>query len=304
MTKGVLLEPGTGLTEELVIARGRRFRAVRASSGEPLVVFESGLGTGASAWAAVQREVAKRTATLALDRAGIGGSQPAKDGRRFTDINSDLEAVLDAVGYGGPLILVGQSWGGPIMRAFSHHTRRPLAGVVLVDGTKATVMTSKEGNGLRVYFGLLGKLSRVGLHRKLRGRLIDNITSGMSDEDGARVIRDMMSARAARAGAAESAGLAAEADELGALEDRGFPDGVPVTLLAAAQAEAGTEEMRARFVASQRAEGEALGQRIVVVPDSRHDIHMHKSQLVVDEILRLVESYQRKVADDSSKETA
>jgi pimeloyl-ACP methyl ester carboxylesterase len=217
----VKLDPGSGLTERFVTARGRRMRTVQAGSGTPLVVFESGLAAAASVWSDVQRRVSAHTATLSYDRAGIGGSKRARDGRRFADLNADLEAVLDALGHDGPVLLVGQSWGGPIIRAFSHFTTRPVAGLVIVDGTRSQVLTSKEGKALRVYFGLLGKLSRLGLHRRFRAKLLVGITGGLSDEDGARVLRDMLRGNAARAGAAECKGLAEEADELGALEALG-----------------------------------------------------------------------------------
>lgn len=286
------LDPGNGLTERLVTANGRRMRTVLAGSGEPLVVFESGLAAAASVWADVQRRVSTRTATLSYDRAGIGGSKPAKDGRRFVDLNADLEAALDAVGNDGPLILVGQSWGGPVIRAFSHSTGRRVAGVVLVDGTMSHVLTSTEGEALRLYFAGLGKLSWLGLHRQLRARLLVGITAGLAADDSARVLRDMLRGNASRAGAAECKGLAAEADELGWLEARGFPPGVPVTFLGAARAEPGTESLRERFLAAQQAEAETLGQRFVLVAGSRHDIHMQEPQVVADEVLTLVERYR------------
>lgn len=285
----VKLDPGKGLTERFVTANRRRMRTVQAGSGAPLVVFESGLAAGASVRADVQRRVSAHTATLSYDRAGIGGSKPAKDGRRFVDLNADLEAVLDAVGHDGPVLLVGQSWGGPIIRAFSHFTSRPVAGLVVVDGTRSQVLTATEGKALRVYFALLGKLSWLGLHRRFRAKVLVGITAGLSADDSARVLRDMLRGNASRAGAAECRGLAGEADELGALEARGFPPGVPVTFLGAAQADPGTEAMRERFLAAQQAEAEALGQRFVAVAGSRHDIHMHEPQVVADEIVALVE---------------
>jgi pimeloyl-ACP methyl ester carboxylesterase len=267
-------------------------RTVQAGSGEPLVVFESGLAAGASLWAAVQRQVAVHTATLSYDRAGLGGSTRARDGRRFADINADLEAVLEAVGHDGPVLLVGQSWGGPIIRAFAQSTSRPVAGLVLVDGTKSNLMTSLQAKGLRVYFGLLAKLSWLRLHRRLRGKLLAGITAGLAPDDSARVIRDMLSGKAARSGAAEARGLEAEIGLLDALEARGFPAGTPVTFMGATVAEPGTEEMRQRFVAAQQAEAETLGHRFVRVDTSRHDIHMQEPGLVADEIVALVERWR------------
>lgn len=280
---------GEGLTEQHVNARGRRFRTIRAGSGTPLVVFESGLGTTSSAWSYVQRKVAEKTATLSLDRAGLGGSSPAKDGRLLVDINADLEAILDELGVDGPLILVGQSWGGPIMRSFSHVTKRPVAGVVLVDGTKSLALGVKEGQALALVFKLMAWMSYVGLHGILRNRMINDPVTGLSKVDGDRIIHDQRSAQGCRGGAGEAAGLAVEVDGgLAALEARNFPAGASVTLMSAAVIDPGNEEMRPRFVESQRAEAEEHGYRYVCVEDSRHDIHWHKPDLVVEEILRLL----------------
>jgi pimeloyl-ACP methyl ester carboxylesterase len=268
----------------------------------PLVVFESGLAAAASVWADVQRRVSVHTATLSYDRAGIGGSKRARDGRLFHDLNADLEAVLDAAGHDGPVLLVGQSWGGPVIRAFAHFTRRRVAGLVIVDGTKSQVLTSKEGKALRIYFAALGLLSRLGLHRRFRAKLLQGVTAGLSAEDSVRVLGDMLRGNASRAGAAECRGLEVEADRLGALEARGFPPGVPVTFLAAAQAEAGTEAMRERFVTAQRAEAEALRHRFVLVSDSRHDIHMQEPQVVADEVVALVELWRDKTASTGERQ--
>lgn len=277
------------LTDVVVTARGRRFRTVRAGEGSPLVVFESGLGTSAAAWSYVQRKIAEKTATLSLDRAGIGGSDPAKDSRLLVDINADLEAILDELGESGPLILVGQSWGGPIMRSFSHFTKRPIAGIVLVDGTKSPALGVKEGQGLKAFFGIMALLSRVGLHGPMRKKMINDPVSGLPKEDGDRILKSMMAGKTIRGSAAEAAGLAIEVDGgLAALEARNFPAGVPVTLMAAAVIDKGNEEIRPRFVESQRAEAKEHGYRYVLVEDSRHDIHWHKPDLVVDEIQRLL----------------
>jgi len=283
------VNPGRGLTEKLVQARGGRFRTVQAGSGEPLVVFESGLGAGASLWAEVQRQVAAHTATLAYDRAGHALSRPAKDARLFADLNADLEALLDAVGHEGPVILVGQSWGGPIIRAFAHHTRRPVAGLVIVDGTNSTAMTEEQAKGLSVFFTILGKASWLQLHRRWRGRLLKGITAGLAEDDSKRVLRDMNSGRSVRAGAAEAKGLAIELPRMADVEERGFPEGASVTFMSATVAEPGTEEMRARFVARQAAEAERFGARLVVVDTSRHDIHMQEPARVAEEILRIVQ---------------
>ncbi|WP_420096149.1 alpha/beta fold hydrolase, partial [Brevibacterium sediminis] len=67
------LDPGSGLDEEFVsIDGGRRIRVVRAGTGDgPLVVFEAGMGSAASQWNHIQRELSSRYRTIAYDRAGV-----------------------------------------------------------------------------------------------------------------------------------------------------------------------------------------------------------------------------------------
>lgn len=288
-------DPGRDLTERFVKADGRRFRTIQAGSGVPLVVFESGLGSCGSMWAEVQRQVAVHTATMAYDRAGLLGSDKAKDCRLLIDLNRDLEAILDALGHEGPILLVGQSWGGPTVRSMAHFTRRPLAGVVLVDGTNSHVMPKEIGKTLAAAFGLFGKLSWLGLHRKLRASMTDaGVTAGLAKDDSDRVHKDVMRARTTRASAAEAAGLLAEteADGLATLEAKGFPEGVPVVFLTAGlSAPKQPQEMVDGFIATQTAEAERLGARQILVSTSRHDIHMQEPALVADEIIALVKAF-------------
>jgi hypothetical protein len=57
-----LLDPGPGLTEELIqLLDDPLVRTVVAGPGEPLVVFEAGIGVGASVWVTVQPLVAAKS---------------------------------------------------------------------------------------------------------------------------------------------------------------------------------------------------------------------------------------------------
>jgi pimeloyl-ACP methyl ester carboxylesterase len=282
------IDPGRGLTEEYVSARGRSFRTVRAGAGPLTVVFESGLAAAASVWVDVQRRVAAHTATLSYDRAGIGGSDPATDGRLLTDIAADLEAVLDAADVTGPILIVGHSWGGPIVRTFVTSTTRQLAGIVLVEGTLSNVIDAEGGRGLLAYFRLAKGLSRVRLHRPLRHLLLKNTAFGLSDADAALVRRDMYAARAMRAGEQESRGLVVEVGRLPDLEAQGFPDAVPVLMIWGTVVEPKATELRPKFNAAAQAEAEAVGGRLVSAEGCRHDVHQQRPDLVADEIIALV----------------
>ena len=70
----------------------------------------------------------------AYDRAGHGQSDPAPDKpRQLEDVTGDLHALLEAAGIEGPLVLVGNSFGGFIMSFYANRYAEDVAGVVLLD---------------------------------------------------------------------------------------------------------------------------------------------------------------------------
>ncbi len=100
--------------------------------GNPTVILESGLGTGAAGWGFVPERVATRTRVCTWDRPGIGNSEPM--GRHTAaDLAAHLRATLAAAGETGPFVVVGHSLGGVYARVFAAAYRDEIAGVALVD---------------------------------------------------------------------------------------------------------------------------------------------------------------------------
>lgn len=122
--------------------RGRHVRVGHltlniACEGEatPTVILESGLSTPSLEWIKVQPEVAKFTHVCSYDRAGYGWSDPGPEPRTASQISTELKALVDAAREKGPFILVGHSFGGFIVRVFTHLYPADVAGVVLVDAS-------------------------------------------------------------------------------------------------------------------------------------------------------------------------
>ncbi len=104
-------------------------------SGGPLVVLEGGLGSTLSDWSAVQAAVAEFSAVFSYDRAGLGRSAPAPTPRTCHEMVQDLRAVLDAIGRIGPVVVVGHSMGGLLVRSFAARYPSDVVGMVLVDAS-------------------------------------------------------------------------------------------------------------------------------------------------------------------------
>jgi pimeloyl-ACP methyl ester carboxylesterase len=112
---------------------GRRLALVRAGVGAPAVVLETGLGAESEEWEAVLKDVKQFTHVCRYDRANRGRSDPALKPRSAQDFVADLDSLLVAAAIPRPLVLVGHSLGGLIVRLYAHHYPRDVAGLVLVD---------------------------------------------------------------------------------------------------------------------------------------------------------------------------
>lgn len=104
-----------------------------AGAGEPLVVFDSGLGECSLAWACVTPSVARFARTCVYDRAGFAWSDAAPLPRTAGGAADELHRALIHACERPPYLLVGHSYGGLVARIFAARHRDMVAGLVLVD---------------------------------------------------------------------------------------------------------------------------------------------------------------------------
>jgi pimeloyl-ACP methyl ester carboxylesterase len=101
----------------------------------PTVVFESGLGDGASVWKGVAARLPQTFRRVSYDRPGYGWSRSTAQPRDPAAIARDLHAALQARAVPPPYLLVGHSLGGLYVQAFARLFPGETAGLVLVDPT-------------------------------------------------------------------------------------------------------------------------------------------------------------------------
>lgn len=121
--------PGRWVT----IGGGSRLYVLEAGSGEPTVVFESGIGATNLNWRHIQDSVAQFTGTASYDRGGLGWSSPCRTARTPSNIAAELRKMLESGGIKPPYILVGHSFGGLVMRRYALDYPQGVAGLVLLD---------------------------------------------------------------------------------------------------------------------------------------------------------------------------
>jgi pimeloyl-ACP methyl ester carboxylesterase len=103
------------------------------SAQAPLVILEPGIGDFSVEWSLVQPEVAKTTRVCSYDRAGDGWSEMGPHPRTFKQIVYELHTLLDRAGERPPYVIVGQSYGGWLVRTYRTSYPSEVAGIVLVD---------------------------------------------------------------------------------------------------------------------------------------------------------------------------
>jgi len=141
----------------LVDLGGHRLHVNCTGKGSPTVVVENGLGDFSFDWILVQSRVSHFARICTYDRAGYAWSDPGPKPRTFSQINLELRDALSRLGERGPFVLVGHSYGGPVVRNFAATYPREVAGMVLVDaafegqrvgiGGKATMRLGEGAKG-------------------------------------------------------------------------------------------------------------------------------------------------------------
>ncbi len=115
------------------IARKRKLYLFEHGAGEPVVLFESGIGATHLNWRYIQESIGEFASTVSYDRAGLGWSSACSTPRTPCNIAPEFREALRRAGIAPPYILVGHSFGGLVMRRFALLYPDDVAAVVLVD---------------------------------------------------------------------------------------------------------------------------------------------------------------------------
>jgi pimeloyl-ACP methyl ester carboxylesterase len=104
-----------------------------ARASQPTVILESGSGDFSVEWSLVQPGVARFARVCSYDRGGDGWSDLGPHPRTMRQIVYELHTLLDRAGVKPPLVLVGHSYGGWLMRLYASTYPAEVVGMVLVE---------------------------------------------------------------------------------------------------------------------------------------------------------------------------
>lgn len=276
-----------GTSVDVTTTDGRRLHSMVRGDGEVTVVHESGMGWPRSCWGNTVPELAGEARCVVYDRAGLGRSPRHRRPRTLARLADDLVQVVEHhAPDGGPVVLVGHSWGGLIVRvAAARLGPGRVRGVVLVDPSDehADIYFSRKA---RVWTALARPLAfvnaRRGKYRQWFG--------GMADDQPADVVADFdaefFTSAGAAGGAAELTRMIPELRRLQASP----PDltGILVTLVSGTLA-GEKDTTRAPLNAAHRETVAAIaGARLVEAAGSGHMVMFTEPEVVVREVRALL----------------
>ncbi|MCJ7433695.1 MAG: alpha/beta hydrolase, partial [Anaerolineales bacterium] len=120
---------------QMVDVNGIQIRLDCRGSGSPTVVLEAGAQSSSIYWVRIQDDVAEFTRVCSYDRAGYGWSDTVHEALPPQQVAEMLHDLLEKGGEQPPYLMVGHSFGGIYVRAFTAEYPDEVVGMVLVDSS-------------------------------------------------------------------------------------------------------------------------------------------------------------------------
>lgn len=282
---------------DLIDIGGRRLHLHCRGTAGPTVLLEAGGATPALLYRGVQTRAARFAKVCVYDRAGFGWSDPAPVGRGFDDRADDLFRLLKAAELPGPYVLVGESFGGLVVRAFARRHPQSVSAVLLIDSAEEGVVFADYAAFRRTGAGTLAVaplLARLGVLRRaaMKRPAALGLPASLSVQDRRALVTHMT-----RPGYWRTAGDEIVAYDLVPGSQRvaggvGRLHDIPLTVIAHGRPMKGAQSgLESRWRAGQeRLASLSSNSRLVVAENSAHDISLTDPDLVAREIELLVAS--------------
>ncbi len=140
--------PGTTLV------KGKQMASLKVGmenrkTGEPVLVFESGLGSGGGSFMPLLVSLPAGIPGFAYDRNGLGQSEIDTALVSDADVVHRLHDLLVESRVEPPYILVGHSLGGPLVRLFASYYPDEVGGLMFIDPTNY-MLTREEDEQVKI----------------------------------------------------------------------------------------------------------------------------------------------------------
>jgi hypothetical protein len=150
-----------------------KFNTLIKGNGSPTIIFESGLGTPLNNWDSIQTRISDNYKTISYDRKGIGQSPATDNPRTLENLVNDLDNLICQNKIDGPIILVGHSLGGHIVRKYQQSFPSKIAGLFLIDRTNEYIyeevfkqMTQTAADSMKTAWDKSYKKGSIGVYNE------------------------------------------------------------------------------------------------------------------------------------------
>jgi pimeloyl-ACP methyl ester carboxylesterase len=120
---------------EIYTIGGREAHLYCSGAGSPTLLLEAGLGDDFLSWRRVQPALSRITRVCSYDRAGYGWSSPLQGTRDTDHFVAELHDLVAAAHIDGPVVLMGHSMGGLVIRKYATVYPQGLVGMVFIDAS-------------------------------------------------------------------------------------------------------------------------------------------------------------------------
>jgi len=290
----------------LVDIGGQQIHLNCTGNGWPTVVFEAGAGDFSIVWSLVQPGVSAFTRACSYDRAGYAWSDPGKTPRTYDQIALELFTALRRAGEHGPFVLVGQSYGGLLVREYARRYSKEVAGVLLVDavhedgridmgnGTPQRIRDWAKGRA-RPEPRVVADSTLIGLRRSIVSPPIDTTALESPLDRLPRLLQDVW--RVASEDSVYRLSWAAEMDwspeELQRMHDERLRDratlgNVPLVVISRAAGPPSDSLATERAALQRDLVALSHNAKHVVATRAGHNVHLEEPALVINNIRKLV----------------
>ena len=150
-----------------------KFNTLIKGTGSPTIIFESGLGTPLNNWDKIQTRISANYKTISYDRKGLGESQATDSPRTLENLVNDLDTLITQNKIDGPIILVGHSLGGHIVRKYQQTFPSKIAGLFLIEPTNEYIyeeifnrMSKESADSMKTAWDNSYKKNTIGVYNE------------------------------------------------------------------------------------------------------------------------------------------
>lgn len=234
-------------------------------SGSITIVLVSGAALGLETWESFQDQLSRHARVISYDRSGLGSSDYIPDSKNIASMTAELDMVINKLGVDTPVILVGHSIGGYIVRRYAELFPQNIKALFLIDAYHELFYKElKSAVTEKMWSDYVGNWENI----------INHLTPGAADEVSFNL-------------------QVMESDE-----SYPIPVAIPVYLFTSIK----EVEIEERFVEfnkrafevhlrlNKQLESKYKNLRHVITDKSSHFIYLDEPKLIINEILKIIDN--------------